>query len=308
MSDLACNDVVERLISKMRSTSWYCKIEKDADELATQFMYCKQGAYGSLDPRFMERYLAMLNKQQYRKADLGRALLLARMRQFTFADSPIAITNDVKRLYVQEMNRLAGVVEHYDDAHFDLKNDVFLKDLAIVSHRFIPVGAEFIVPNAAIERSLLLRAPLKDKFVLFAVIARSGGFAPFFELHAHPQSLNHFNEQGWLATYRILADLLEANPTTRGVFSASWFLDPAIAEVSPRLAYLRETPARHGAVHIFNHIDEQGTSGALATSPSRRGLFEQGKYKPCIYTRIWPGKSLTVFGRLQKSDALFEID
>lgn len=308
MSEPSLNKILAHLDSQTHAALWYQKTLQDANELNRKLTYCRSGTYGALSADFKRIYLAMLNKQEYRKSDLARALLLSRVYTFSFDDSSVLLTDDVKALYVEEIERIAEAIVFESDNYFDISNDVFLKDLAIVSHRFIPVGAEFVVPNASIERSLLLKAPLKEKIHALAVIARSGGLSPFFELHAHPRSLKHFNEQGWLASYRIIADLLSINPSVKGVFSASWFLDPAIASISPRLTYLRDVPADNGAVHIFNHVDEAGSSGALATSATRRELFERGKYKPTIYTRIWPRKSLIDFAKGIITDVLFTRD
>ncbi|MFT6665748.1 MAG: hypothetical protein ACJA05_002619 [Porticoccus sp.] len=54
----------------------------------------------------------------------------------------------------------------------------------------------------------------------------------------HPHFTKAFNPEGWMETYENLADLLAANPSLLGVQSTSWFLDPALMEVSPHLSYL----------------------------------------------------------------------
>ena len=95
-----------------------------------------------------------------------------------------------------------------------------------------------------------------------------------------------------METYENLADLLAANPFLLGVQSASWFLDPALVEVSPHLSHLREVPERCGATILYAGEDDCDYSGAFATSQTRRDLYTSGHYKPRFFTRIWPRKLL----------------
>jgi hypothetical protein len=65
-----------------------------------------------------------------------------------------------------------------------------------------------------------------------------------------------------------------------------------LASISPHLTYLREVPEDNGAAIFFVEADPQGRSGALTKSPTRQRLFQEGKYLPKIYMRVWPRQAM----------------
>ena len=201
----------------------------------------------------------------------------------------------------RELNRILTQIEGLDDNYWDLSADLFLKDMAILSHRLIPVGAEFAQPGSGIPRHLLVSGGVKQflrgsMFVLF----QCRGFRPFFELHTHILSLDDFHEEGWMETYHRLANLLEVNPSVRGWLSASWFLDPALSTISPRLAHLRNLPISGGAKLMFVKWDTEGCSGALVRSNKRQRLFKEGRYVPAICMRIWHRRAVIRWSQSEK--------
>jgi hypothetical protein len=155
------------------------------------------------------------------------------------------------------------------------------------------VGAEFADPSSGIPRSTLLRGGIGQSRRLAATIAfETHGLRPCLELHTHPDSLEDFNVEGWERTYHRLAELMVENPQFKAVIASSWFRDPALAAISPRLGYLREVPCGRGAKLFVTGRDDRGTSGALARSPTRRRLFECGQYVPTIHLLVWPRSAL----------------
>ena len=232
--------------------------------------------------------------------DYNRYVLLSFIATFSLNDSRYRLPPSIARLYERELRRILRQIETLEDGFFDIANDAFVKDLAVLTHRLIPVGAEFAEGGAGIPRRVLLAGGLGQflralRFVLF----RCGGLKPFFALHAHTPALDDFNPAGWLATYRRLAELLQLNPRMKGWLSASWFLDPALEDVSPHLAYLRRVPVGGGAALLFVCRHRDGSSGALSKSPARRRLFAEGRYIPATYMRIWPRKALIDWSRRQ---------
>jgi hypothetical protein len=222
------------------------------------------------------------------------ASLLAR---FDLADARVALPAPVRALFPRELERIGRQLADEDASYYDFAVDSFAKDFALLTHRFIPLGAEFAEPDAGVPRGVL-RAGAGAAWLM---LARARGFRPFFALHAHPRSLGDFNPEGWLATYHRLAELLEANPGVRGMTSASWFLDPALAAVSPRLAYLRAVPEAGGARFFFSARDTRGESGALARSPTRRALFAQGRYVPEVWLRVWLRGDVIAWSRRERT-------
>ncbi len=184
--------------------------------------------------------------------------------------------------------------------YYDFDNDPFVKDYALVTHRFIPIGAEFAVPFSGVPRRALFRGGFRQLSHGIRAILRCGGVRPFFSLHAHPLALGDFNPQGWESSYQRLAELLELNPEIKGVTSASWFLDPKLKTISPHLGYLRDVPERNGAAFFFVEYDYGGNSGALAKSTTRRRLFRQGDYVPAIYMRVWARTDILQWSKEQR--------
>lgn len=220
--------------------------------------------------------------------------VLDRIAQFDAAAWEVRVPDVVLALYPAELTRIMLSIQ---SDTVDFSCDRWRKNLAIAAGRLLPVGAEFADVHSGIPRSMPLRLGANSAVrALRCILLECGGFTPFFELHAHPDRLDDFTPQGWDASYRRLAALLEHNPTYKGVMAASWFRDPALATISPRLTYLRTVPEQHGAAMFHVASDLEGRSGALARSATRRRLFNESRYVPQIYMMIWPRKALLTFG------------
>ena len=64
-----------------------------------------------------------------------------------------------------------------------------------------------------------------------------------------PLLMADFNDEGWTRFFRRTAMLLQSN-SVMGVIGASWFYDPALREVSPRLTYLRSLILDNGGISM----------------------------------------------------------
>jgi len=160
-------------------------------------------------------------------------------------------------------------------------NDNFLKDLGIVRLRLIPAVSHLLYLHAGVPRRTLLKHPGLLRYVL-----RMGGVRPLVENHVHPLMLDRFDEEGRERCYRLIADLLRARTELRGLMGASWYYDPALGAISPKLAYLHDVPTRNGGIVV--RTEREGPhSGALARSTRRRALFEAGQYTPWTYLMLW---------------------
>lgn len=218
-------------------------------------------------------------------------LMLDALARFEPDAGPCRLPPSVLALYPRELERILLRARGLERC--ELQDDTFLKDLAILTHRLIPVGAEFVDPHSGVPRSIAWQLPWRERSRFIRLLAfQLRGFRPMFELHAHVLSLQDFNEDGWIATYHRLAELLALNPRFRGWMSASWFLDPALEGISPHLAYLRQFPCRHGASLFKVADDGAGRSGALSRSSTRQRLYQEGRYVPAIYMRVWPRSSV----------------
>lgn len=167
----------------------------------------------------------------------------------------------------------------------DPKRDAYMKDLGIVRLSVIPAVAQLIYPYSGVVKANAIKGGLG---AWWYIGARCGGFAPFLEIHTHaPMISAYFNPVGWEETYRLTTLLFATYPRARGMLGTSWFYDPKLLEISPRLAYLQAEPLANGAYSLAAGTDAGTVSTATATSASRRALYEAGKYYPRAYSLVW---------------------
>lgn len=188
--------------------------------------------------------------------------------------------------HAKQLKRISGALAA-DGDWFDLANDRFLKDMGLVTARLLAAAAQVLDTRCGIPRSLVARQGLAAMPAVAADFARLGGFKPYIQIHTHMSYLDEFSEEGWNECYRCCADLYAVRPDLLGMFGGSWFYDPAIAEISPRLGYLRDVPLTGGARHWFVEAGGDAIANALSTSASRRKLYEEGKYMPKSYMIVW---------------------
>ena len=84
------------------------------------------------------------------------------------------------------------------------------------------------------------------------------------------------------------------------MFGGSWFYDPVVSQISPRLAYLSDVPKQGGAKFFLAAKSGDFAHDAISTSPSRRKLFDEGRYKPASYMMIW-SKNAQIYWARQNS-------
>jgi hypothetical protein len=121
------------------------------------------------------------------------------------------------------------------------------------------------------------------------------GLSPFYDMHTDSQDkelLEEFNETGWRNFLLELAELMLLERDVLGAYGIGWFFDPKVWEVSPRLSYLGDIIKETNG-HIYRAGENQSAvESALATSPTRRSLYEQKLYIPCNYIAIWDRTAL----------------
>lgn len=230
-------------------------------------------------------------------AGLQNRLLAARLAAgFSPAGAHIAIPPALHETYaVQRARIVAGLEERDDPAFYQLTNDDFVKELAILAHRLVPHGRGFADPWGRVTREVFYRGGPRQALRavrLFGLETR--GLGPFLTLHLHRLALPPREEtaEAWAASHDGIAALLAINPSLRGEAGAGWLMDPRIAEIAPHNAYRRQVLVDGGAEMFFVRRDTAGTSGALATSRTRQAMFERGEYIPEIWAYAWPRKRL----------------
>lgn len=168
------------------------------------------------------------------------------------------------------------------------ESDLFQKEFGLASLRLFAAGAQLIDVRCGVPRSVIFKGSLKETVGNAFFFLRAGGFKPYFQIHTHTFNLDRFNEAGWEECYRGCAELYGLFPDALGMFGGSWFYDPALDHVSPRLGYLRNTPLEGGGRIMYYGSDEASKANALSSSPTRRTLYEQGKYSPRSFMLVWP--------------------
>lgn len=118
------------------------------------------------------------------------------------------------------------------------------------------------------------------------------GWRPWLEVHTESRHLSDFNEAGWDRAWSTAAAILKTRPHLAGMIGSSWFYDPPLETISPRLTYLRVNPLKNGAFLLHQGPGEIHSQRAGASSPTRRALIEAGEYTPRSWIVAWPRKAL----------------
>lgn len=172
-----------------------------------------------------------------------------------------------------------------------LSDDGFHKDFGLATLRLYAAAAQLVDPRCGLARSIVWRAGVAGLAPAMRMVADLRGFGPMLQIHTHTAYLAEFNEEGWNECYRTCAELYQLHPECLGMFGGSWFYDPALPAISPRLAYLSEIPVAGGAHRVLAETQGDFVQDAIATSPSRRKLFEAGSYHPRSFILAWSRSS-----------------
>jgi len=208
------------------------------------------------------------------------------------APLPAQFPDAVKLQCRDEFKRMIAELAEHPPEWYSWEEDLFCKDLAICCFRMFPAGFLKVEMHAGIPRSLLLRVGLGEKFPLMALVARLGGFRPYFEMHLDVRQKETFNPQGWQYSLCLVGRTMEAFPEVKGLTGSSWFFDPRIRAISPRLVYLREMIELAGSSFFFFGRSERTTELATSASPTRRARYLEGRYLPASYLAVWPRREL----------------
>ncbi len=210
---------------------------------------------------------------------------------------PVAIID----LYVTTVGYIARSIMNDDDAEYGaLRSSYFDRDLRTATGFSVPVGSQIVDMRVWAPATLYRYKGLKENLrILSFVKFRLGGLGPLVRIHVDPRNLSEFNEAGRNQCYAHIAQLMMAMPEIRGMIGTSWFYDPQLQAISPRLAYLAGVPLQNGALLRIDGAGEIHTQRATARSPTRRRLVEEGKYKPVCSTLIWPRKKMIKWAREQ---------
>ncbi len=218
---------------------------------------------------------------------------LSRNWEEIFSDKyPLSVQGDFRRKSEKMLARAQR-----EAGWTDVPEDKYWKDLALARQQMFPAAAQVVEVYSGFELKPMLDKGLGQTLRFLKLIVSSGGRRGFYQSHTDSPDLEDFNEDGWHRAYLMVAEMLERNPAIKGMFGASWFYDPQLAEVSPRLMYLQRVQLEGGA-QMF-HIGADHSGNALAKSKSRIKLYEEGKYRPQEYLIVWPRKEMIKWAKQQ---------
>jgi hypothetical protein len=230
--------------------------------------------------------------------ELFLPLLTARLLAGTFARRLIRPVPDA---VLPELRRQAMRILALDAP--SLEDDTFRKDLSICLLLSFPCVAQVVEETGIIPRRALLGGGPAQALRLGAWFAatglRSGGY---LEIHTHTPMLGDFNPAGWERCYELVAELLKTRPDCLGMIGGSWFYDPTLGRISPRLTYLTTMPIRGGAFRVRLGASQEDAALATATSPTRRALVETGAYVPARWLLIWPRRALLTWAARRQEE------
>lgn len=205
--------------------------------------------------------------------------------------------DDIKSLYKQDFQRIIEQMESQskDLIQYEYSHDGFMKDLGVCSMRIIPCGVVKIHLDT-IPKSFFLKKSIKQ-FVegIMLVLIELGRHSPLYQMHTvshDPYSMSQFNPDGWIRFYKLVAKMLKKQSQVRGIFGTSWFFDPQLENISPRLVYLRKIATANGARLFYIGPSASAVTSSTLKSPTRRRLYAEGKYLPTEYMLIWSSKRL----------------
>ncbi len=217
------------------------------------------------------------------------ALLVWHMRQFAVRFPATGLDPEFVGHFADCYNRIIDQISA-DPGFATLGADSFMKDLGLARLSIIPAVAQLLYPHGGLSLAPVMRG---GPGLWSYVWGRCGGRAPMVEIHTHgPMAAAYFNPQGWEECYRLTALAMRALPTARAMLGVSWFYDPQLGEISPRLDYLRRSPLEQGARLIPIGTFPDTIVNAIATSNSRRDLYEAGQYSPVAHALVWSRKDL----------------
>lgn len=245
---------------------------------------------------YNQEFFACLRDWQQRSSEdmhlALRSLLVQRIaaRLNTLRDESCS---DYVRLFtLRNFGRILAGIDKQSLSYYDIANDPYRKDLALVSARMFPIGSFLVERGTGIPRSLLYRNNARQiiRFLRFWLLARA--LTGYYQAHLNLGDLAFFNECGSRDFYYVCAEEIRLDSNVNGIVRSSWFMDPAMEEVGRNLLHHSKIAMENGAARFKYQDDISGESGALSFSPVRRKLFEEGRYIPAYYLLAWPRRQM----------------
>ncbi len=229
-----------------------------------------------------------------------RLVLLTLIQQFDRRAAALGLPETLHGNAIDFLEKLVRRLQKPKPGQYRFDRDEFLKDLSVTRLKLWPCGAELVDIASGIPRRMLLRTGAGHFLKTLGQIKfHCGGLRPFFETHFDSRMTGSFSAEGYHALYLAIARILQDAPAIRGVFSGSWWHDPALADISPNLAFLNDIAVGGGARLYPMGTDKQTIAQATRLSKERTQYVREGTYRPTSYMMIWSRKDLLHWAKTQ---------
>ena len=229
-------------------------------------------------------------------------------------------------IYMSWFHRIIEDFDRQPDSYYDFDRPLWplRKDVGVCSGRAIPIGEAWVVEKRLIARQNMVDKANAGRNKSSSNLRKIGALAEAFSevlrklqldeitrlvrrlglrlrgpldtcyvIHTIERNIRDLGAEQMDIAYRNIASLLQENEHEWGVHRASWFLDPAVGEISPELDFLREVPVSNGAALYYGSIcSADDTQKATMFSLVRTKLYREGNYRPASYFYFWPRESV----------------
>ena len=294
-------------------------------ELQNRDLYLQ---YEIFSPKLIEKLDLIRAEHGQAALALYHKLSLCRLMADTLAklDSD-QYPNSILKEYGTWFKRITEDFSSQPDSYYNLNGRLWplRKDIGVCSGRSIPVGGAWVIETRLVARRALIRRakPLQpekyakptygfgalrktlsdilwqtriypsDRRVSQAIRRFRGDHDLCFVIHTIERNIQDFNSGQMDLAYRNIASLLEKDRNVWGVYRSSWFLDPALIEISPSMAFLSQIPMSNGAELYYGGLcSADDIRKAVLLSPERSQLYKSGEYVPRNYSYFWPRQRL----------------
>lgn len=117
----------------------------------------------------------------------------------------------------------------------------------------------------------------------------AGDDRPWIIVHLNGSQAKDVSDwNAWMEQIPPAVAFFRANPQFAGMFGTGWMSDPAVAEMSPHLAFMREVMLDGGATIVaIGSTDDETIEHATSTSATRRHRYEEGSWTPSDHRLVW---------------------
>ncbi len=234
----------------------------------------------------------------------------------------LQLPSELLQLTLQWIERVHQDTSKQETAYYDALTpdgrqlDNLKRDFAVCTGRALPVGGAWIVERRRLVDEKLFtdtgpsampgQATMPGRYARlkrlaeqygardFLIVLRNrwyvltGHYNNYLVIHTADRYRRLFSEKHLHKAYLNIALLLQSEADLVGLYRSSWFLDPKVIEMEPKLAFLSATPVNNGARYgPCKPITGKDIDAVLNRSRVRAAAYERGEYQPWAWAYLW---------------------